>query len=394
MKVLFIAGSDFTIHPNHRAHHFVSFLEKQGVQVDIISLKRFYSGSSELRPWQRFWRGLHEGNGKRVEVIRKDSGSQLLIRRLPGRFDYVAQDLWAIFNLQALENQKYEICVFGNPDNVFLPWFLKKKGVIETIIYDDWDYYYGFNNSFLIKLLIKWRESFCISISDTVISVGALLAGLRKFQGAKRTLVIPNGVNYPLFAKAQKKEIHPPTIVYMGKLAEEYGVDVSITGFAEVCKVIPTVRYFIIGYNEDTYSRYLRSLVNGLGLNDHVQFLGKKPYEELPDYLSQADIGVALFKPNDLMKYSFPLKVVEYLAAGLAVIGINIGETGKMIAESNSGEALEYSSKEFSESVINLLNDKSRLAEYSKNAAEYAKHYDWDILFSDLFDELQKVNRK
>ena len=58
--------------------------------------------------------------------------------------------------------------------------------------------------------------------------------------------------------------------------------------------------------------------------------MGKKRYDELPNLLAKADIGVALFRVNDLMKYTFPLKVVEYMAAGLAVVGTRVGETERL----------------------------------------------------------------
>jgi len=386
MKVLFIAGSDFTIHPNHRAHHFVTFLEEYADCVDTISLKRFYSGPSFAGPWTRFWQGLREGRGNAVEIIESQSGTHIIIQRLPGRLDYIAQDIWACFHLQRLFDQEYDFCVFGNPDNVFIPWFLKKKGVIKTVIYDDWDYYCGFDNSWFVKLLIKIREKMCVSMSDTVVSVGNLLSELRKRQGAKRTCVIPNGVNYKLFAKAQQKKTHPPTLIYIGKLADEYGIDISLKGFSQVLREIPAAKYLIVGYNEGQYSRYLQDLADGLGISNNVTFLGQKRYEELPDILAQADIGVALFKPNDLMKYTFPLKVVEYMAAGLAVVGTKIGETGILIAEAKSGDALDCSPDRFAHVVIDMFSDEARLLQCCENAREYAKRYDWSVLFSAFFE--------
>lgn len=384
MNVLFIGGADFTIHQNHRAHHFVAFLENHATRVDIISLTRFYSGPWHAGPWTRLRCGLRDSIGKGVEVIEKKTGVQVVIRKLPGRLDPVAQDLWAYLHLGPLAGRRYELCIFGNPDNVLLPLLLKKRGVVGTIIYDDWDYYYGFDQSLLWKLLMKWRERICVSIADVVISVGSLLAELRKGQGATRTLVIPNGVDYHLFARAQQKRPHPPTLVYLGKLAKEYGIDISIKGFAQVRNKIPTARYLIIGYDEGQHARYLHSLVDELKLSDSVLFLGQKRYEELPCFLAEADIGVALFRPNELMKYTFPLKVVEYMAAGLAVVGTKIGETEKLILEAKSGRAVECSSEEFASAVINTLNDSARLAKYCENAKEHARRYDWSALFSRL----------
>ena len=386
MNVLFIGGSDFGRIYNHRGHHFVAFLESYFDRVDIVCLRKFYSGSASAGAWTRFRCGLRDILGNRVEVIKRRKGIQVDIRKLPGRLDPIAQDLWAYLNLGSLSGQRYELCIFGNPDNVLLPLFLRKKGVVGALIYDDWDYYPGFPRSALWKCLMKWREQISVSIADVVISVGSLLADLRRSQGAARTLVIPNGVDYHLFASAQEKRTHPPTLVYLGTLADEYGIDISIEGFAKVRNEVPSARYLIIGLEKGEYGRYLRKLVDDLKLGDRVLFLGHKEYNELPHFLAEADIGVALFRPSDLMKYAFPLKVVEYMAAGLAVVGTKIGETGKLILEGKSGMAVECSSGEFASAVINMLNDKVSLSKYCENAKEYARRYDWDLLFAGLLD--------
>ena len=256
-----------------------------------------------------------------------------------------------------LASRRYDVCIFGNPENVLLAWLLKKKGVVETLVYDDWDYYAGFEEQRLTKLVMTWREKLCISCSDIVISVGSLLSDLRKKQGARRAFVIPNGVDYQLFARAQQKKPHPPTLIYTGTIDEWSGLDVSIEGFAYVRNKIPNSRYLVIGHGEREYLLSLRSLVSKLNLNGSVLFLGYKQCEELPQFLAEADVGVALFQRNDRMKYAFHLKVVEYMAAGLAVIGSKIGETEKMIVESSAGEALEYSCEQFASAVIKLLTD-------------------------------------
>lgn len=385
MNVLFIGGGDFTHYNNHRAHHFIAFLENHVTQVDIVSLTKFYSDPRPAGLWTRLRCGLRDSLRRRVTVVEKKTGIHVDIRKLPSRLDPVAQDLWAYLNLGLLAGRRYDLCIFGNPDNVLLALLLRKKGVVETLIYDDWDYYPGFDRPLYWRLFMKWRERICMSIADVVISVGSLLADLRRDQGATRTFVIPNGVDYHCFARAQQKRPHPPTLVYMGTLAEEYGIDVSIKGFIQVRKEIPTARYLVIGFEKGEYGRYLHSLVDELKLSDSVFFLGQKQYEELPCFLAEADIGVALFRPNELMTYTFPLKVVEYMAAGLAVVGTKIGETERMILEAKSGEAVECSPKEFASAVIGILNDRARLMKDGENAKEYARRYDWNTLFTGLF---------
>jgi glycosyltransferase involved in cell wall biosynthesis len=303
------------------------------------------------------------------------------VRKLPSTLDPYVQDLWAYLHLGGLARRHYDLGIFGNPDNVLLAWLLKRRGIVETLVYDDWDYYAGFEAPPHWRLPMAWRERFCISIADTVISVGHLLAEQRVEQGAKRAVVVPNGVDYPLFALGQQKRPHPPTLIYMGSIEDWTGLGVAVEGFAHVHSRIPLARFLILGPDGNPYGRALRERVGELGLAEHVLFLGYKPYHELPEFLAEADIGVALFAPSELTRYAFPLKVVEYMAAGLPVLGTRAGETGRAIRESGAGEALDCSAEAFACAAVELLGDPMRLAEYGKRGREYARGYDWEALF-------------
>ena len=63
-------------------------------------------------------------------------------------------------------------------------------------------------------------------------------------------------------------------------------------------------------------------------LNDvpNVHFLGRKPYAELPAYCKAFDVALNPFSINELTLAANPLKVREYLAAGLPVVSTDIPE--------------------------------------------------------------------
>lgn len=58
----------------------------------------------------------------------------------------------------------------------------------------------------------------------------------------------------------------------------------------------------------------------------NVHFLGRKPYDELPAYCRAFDVAMNPFVINDLTLAANPLKVREYLAAGLPVVSTDIPE--------------------------------------------------------------------
>ena len=55
------------------------------------------------------------------------------------------------------------------------------------------------------------------------------------------------------------------------------------------------------------------------GMPEH-QLLGRKPYAELPPYCKAFDVGLIPFALNELTRNVNPIKLREYLSAGLPVV--------------------------------------------------------------------------
>ncbi len=58
----------------------------------------------------------------------------------------------------------------------------------------------------------------------------------------------------------------------------------------------------------------------------NIHFLGRKPYAELPAYCKGFDVALNPFEISELTLAANPLKVREYLAAGLQVVSTDIPE--------------------------------------------------------------------
>jgi glycosyltransferase involved in cell wall biosynthesis len=59
---------------------------------------------------------------------------------------------------------------------------------------------------------------------------------------------------------------------------------------------------------------------------DNLHVLGRRPYEDLPGYCRVFDIGLIPFRVNELTRNVNPIKLREYLAAGLPVVSTPLPE--------------------------------------------------------------------
>jgi len=138
-----------------------------------------------------------------------------------------------------------------------------------------------------------------------------------------RTVLVRHGVDFSHFRKALDPEtlvpaevanLPRPVIGFFGLIAD--WVDVEL--MAEVAKRFPTGSLVVLG-KATTDISVLKQLPNA-----HV--LGRKAYQDLPGYCKGFDVALNPFRINELTLNANPLKVREYLAAGLPVVSTDIPE--------------------------------------------------------------------
>lgn len=82
-----------------------------------------------------------------------------------------------------------------------------------------------------------------------------------------------------------------------------------------------------------------RADVSLLADTPNIHLLGSRSYEQLPSVLRAADAGLIPYALNDLTKSIFPMKVYEYLAAGLAVVATPLPSLAEVDAVASAPDA-------------------------------------------------------
>jgi glycosyltransferase involved in cell wall biosynthesis len=138
-----------------------------------------------------------------------------------------------------------------------------------------------------------------------------------------RTVVVKHGVDFSHFRRALEPATTPPADIsalpkpilgFFGLVAD--WIDIEL--LAETAKRFAKGSLVIVGKITTDVSA-LRDLPN-------VHLLGQKAYSELPGYCKAFDVALMPFKINELTLNANPLKVREYLAAGLPVVSTQIPE--------------------------------------------------------------------
>jgi len=418
-SILFVTNVDYRYYDNNRVHHFVEHFQNWFDHVYLMYTRQYvpgrFSAVSRIVGFftfmtKRFKSGtvdcievdplLNRVGGLALSLLQVKDPYEVpslrvtgLLRRLLSPVGFLTElgivpSLLIAYGLHV--RKKVDIVVGQTPWEMAFGIVLTRCGLANMVVYDDFDYAPGtVPVEGMRRKLIATVEKFCLRHSDLVISVGQLMGNLREQQTGKNVCVIPNGVDYELFQRAQKKLAHPPTLVYTGFVYEYAGLDIIFRSLVQVRERIPAIRLLIIGHTVPEYLDALIKLRSELGLNECIDYVGKLSYADLVPHLQIADIGLALSKPIPLRKYAFPLKVVEYFAAGLPVVTTRGLQGAQVVEEARAGLAVDYSITAVTEALIKILEDKDQYREYSQNAVLAASDYSWQELTRRAYEVIE-----
>lgn len=166
-------------------------------------------------------------------------------------------------------------------------------------------------------------EARMLARADVVFATSPPLA--ERLAAASRVAVtlVPNVADVSLFARAHEPLPEPPELaalphpraVYLGNLAA-YRVDPALLA-AAARAAGSLVLVGPVGLGEASSAP---PALRGLLAQPHVAALGPRPSEALPALLRHCDVALIPFLDNAHTRSSLPLKLWEYLAAGLPVV--------------------------------------------------------------------------
>lgn len=258
-----------------------------------------------------------------------------------------------------------------------------------NFIYEDVDFYPGFCGEQYAHY-VSLMEIESIKCADLTVSVSPNLAELRKNQGSKNVIIIPNGTSNNILNKTKPEYISSaPRLVWVGYIDDWVAIDEFLDAIKLLIIEYPEISFEL--YGGGPLTNYLEKQVSEKELDNHVKFLGRIDFNKLPEVFSRATIGVAPFKDNIVMKYACTLKVRDYMAAGLPILTTDIGELKDLMKESGAGIAVKPNSKDFAEGVRYLLRSSIEWKTKSNNGRDWAKNSEWEILFNNELDEILKL---
>lgn len=244
----------------------------------------------------------------------------------------------------------------------------------DLLIYHCVDEYTAFSGV-AAESLAKMEETLLREADIVIVSADKLYES--KVAMNPRTVIVRHGVDVEHFRRAldpstavpaEIANLPHPVVGFFGLIADWVDVDLM----AQVARHFSAGSLVVLG-KATTDITALSSVPN-------VKILGRKPYADLPAYCKGFDVAINPFRINTLTLNANPLKVREYLAAGLPVVSTAIPEV-QVLSECRIG----HGSADFIHQIEEALKDPGPSAERS----ETVRGASWQARLDEIREHLK-----
>ena len=173
-------------------------------------------------------------------------------------------------------------------------------------------------------------------------------------------------------------------LTYVGRLGPEKNLPFLLHSFYGVSKAYENVRLLVLG--EGPEHEKLAEQAQEMGIADKVHFTGLIPYEQMPRYLMASDIFVT---PS--VTEVHPLTVIEAMAAGVPVMGIDSPGVSDTIIDGRSGFLAPNDIAAFTAKLIRLVTDHKLRQRMAKTAKKDVEAFAIERTSRLLLDKYQEV---
>jgi len=246
----------------------------------------------------------------------------------------------------------------------------------------------------------RWLEEAIVQLPAAIITSSHHAAALLQNEfhyPADKINAVPDCVNADFFAPSQSEQLRNEmrsalgipsgrqVVVYLGLLAEWQGTGLLLQAAAELVARRPNVHFLIMGFPaEDVY----RGRACELGLNSHVVFTGRIPYEQAPSFLSLGDVAVA----PKISATEGSGKLLNYMAMGLPIVSFDAPVSREYLGElgmyARPGEASSLA--QTLESALSDAQGSQALGQRLRQRV--AERYSWAAAGQSIMDTYDRVS--
>jgi glycosyltransferase involved in cell wall biosynthesis len=233
-----------------------------------------------------------------------------------------------------------------------------------------------------IAHLFDVLEKLIASHFACVISATDEIAG--RFLNTSKVAIIKNYPIIEMIEPTSKKDPEKATLIYAGGLSKERGITEIVQAIANL-NSSRDVKLILCGWFEpETYQISVKSL-RGFS---RVEYLGYIEPEHVWQKMAESTIGIVCLHPEERYTVALPVKLFEYMAAGLPVIASNFPLWKQIVEGNNCGITVNpLDHKEIAKAIDFLLMYPEKAQTMGENGREAVlEKFNWKSEGKKLMD--------
>lgn len=259
--------------------------------------------------------------------------------------------------LKRARNREVRI-VLGSADmpycilSVLLAKLTGKPSVCD--VYDNFETYESARLPLMVPVYYR-----ALRRADRVITFEETLTTyLREAKQAPAHCSVPNGVDPEVFRPLDKAacrrslaiDAQIPVIGYFGSLTKQRGAENLFAAFERIASARRNALFLIAG-----------GIENGIELPAlNIRHLGLLPQQRLPEAICASDVCTIQYAENDFARFSFPQKMMEYIACGIPFVTPDIGGAAAFLQDYPANRYRIDDADSLAQSVLHLLDSRQR----------------------------------
>jgi PEP-CTERM/exosortase A-associated glycosyltransferase len=252
-------------------------------------------------------------------------------------------------------------------------------------------------------ILSQKLENHVVHRADAIVGIGQSILDELTARGADYTRMfhVPNGVDADKFSPRPRDNRlaaelglgNEPVLGFIGSLYRWEGVAWLAKAVAELRSRGTSCKLLIIGDGEEMPA--VRSAVQQLGAANYIQILGRVPHDHIERYYSVIDVLVYPRHSIRLTELVTPLKPLEAMALGKAILGSDVGGIRELVKHEQTGLLFRADNiDDFCSQAQRLLQSERLRNELGARArAAVLEEKDWKIIARRYMDVYETAIR-
>jgi glycosyltransferase involved in cell wall biosynthesis len=240
----------------------------------------------------------------------------------------------------------------------------------------------------------RWEKKMAMSYDRVIANESKVRNEFAKVIGEERAVVLYNYLDRDLFAadleevkdRANYGKLQDSTkkydLLYCGLLTEQRGAWNLMNAVRALKPTMPELKVLLIGKIQPPELREeMQTFIIRHDLQNTIEMKAQVPHEQVGKYYKDSRVGLLLWQPIRSLKIKMPIKLFEYMAFGLPLVGSNFGHIAELIRKESCGLLVDPGNlEEVVQAIKSLLQKENMYAAMSNQGIEAThREFNWQL---------------